>query len=61
MRMQNWAKQARQVEPLYHLWSAVEEFIVKTSVLDDAKSCIGRGTMLETRTVPIGPELGQAW
>ena len=46
---------SEKVGAQYHRWSAAaaQDFIVKTCVPGNTKSCIGRGTMLKTRPAPI--------
>ena len=41
------------------LSAAAEDFILKTSEPGNTKSCVGRGTMLGTRTVPILPHVAK--
>ena len=44
---------SEKVGALYHRWSAAADSTVKTSVLGNTKSCIGRGTRLRTTTAPL--------
>ena len=49
-----------KVGALYHRWSpAAEDFILKASEAGNIRSCVGRGTMLRTRTVPILPHVAK--
>ena len=52
-RMQNCAKQARKLGALYQRWPAAAEGFMTTSEPGITKSCVGRITMMTTRTVPI--------